>query len=139
VEKPPFRFKRMLIIALLALIVVMLGLVMLINYLPVAPGTFEQMRANATLDASSTNERFTYDVTSRMVDTTLQITLVLDGGSASWTFTDPAGEVRWEGQLETGQRLEEARSFAPIAGLWTLVLNFQEASGEYTLDWHGIH
>ncbi len=139
VEKPPFRFKRVLLIALLALIVVMIGLVMLINYLPVAPGTFDAVQISATLDPTiTTTEVSTFEVTSAMVDTTLHLTLTVEGGAAGWTLTDPAGTVQWEGELAAGQSLDEIRSFAPVVGLWTLALDFGEASGEYAVEWHGI-
>ncbi|MDX5297379.1 MAG: YpmS family protein, partial [Gammaproteobacteria bacterium] len=116
-EKPAIRWKRLFVL-LLALIVVMVGLIMLINYLPVSPGTFDQSQASNTFDDMTNVERFVYEVDSRMVQITLQLDVTLARGAAAWTFTDPNGLVRWEGQLEPGQEISETRSFAPVAGQW---------------------
>lgn len=137
-QRQGIRYRRVLI-PLVALIVVLLALVMLINYLPTAPGTYGQSRASGTLNDTTTVEVFTYDVTDRMVRTALQLDVALEAGRVTWTFTDPAGEIVWQGALAEVESINETRQFDPVVGQWRLELDVQGAVGEYAVLWRGIN
>lgn len=137
-KRQGFRYQRLLF-AVIALVVVLVALVMLINYLPTAPGTFGQSRATGRLDETTNVEVFTYDVTDRIVRTALQIDVTLEAGTATWTFTDPNGVVVWDGTLNASQGINETRQFDPVVGQWRMELDLQSAVGDYTVLWRGIN
>ncbi|GAB4574936.1 MAG: hypothetical protein Kow0077_23950 [Anaerolineae bacterium] len=135
-EKRPIRYRRILI-ALLALVIVMAGLITLIRILPMMPGTFDQAQAQNTMENMTRVETFVYTVEPRHKATSLRILLSLESGAAAWIFTDPEGAVRWEGRLDGPGIVDQMRGFPPITGIWRMQLMLDDATGDYTVTWRG--
>lgn len=78
-----------------------------------------------------------YTVQDNMKAQSLALHLEVRKGEISWSFSDPAGEVHWKGELTEGQKLEEERELARIQGDWTLRVTGEDATGSVTARWQG--
>jgi hypothetical protein len=77
----------------------------------------------------------TMEVRSVMTSNDLRVRVDLTEGAASWTLTDPAGDVRWEEEIVAPARWNELREFEPVVGEWTLKLSLENATGGYDVHW----
>ena len=59
----------------------------------------------------------------------------LKTGSISWKLIDPKEAIRLEGEAVAGEQIREQHNFDVIPGEWKLVLDIQEASGGYEINW----
>ena len=75
------------------------------------------------------------EVRPAMTSNDLRVRVNLTEGSASWTLTDPEGDVRWEEEIIAPARWNESREFEPIVGEWTLKLSLEKATGGYDVHW----
>jgi hypothetical protein len=91
--------------------------------------------ANASYHYQSNLERFSYTVSGEMALTRLQLVFEQKEGSVSWSFTDPLGEVQWQGEFGQAGRMDEIREFNPIQGEWQLEIDGSDGSGRYVHCW----
>lgn len=138
VEKQGFRYKRV-VLALLALAVVLLSLIMLINFLPAAPGTFSGQMESRSMEEATTSEAVTFTVEGQGSSMLLTVNVALSAGSLSWRVIDPAGEVRAEGAVAAGETIGEPLNLDTVPGEWQVVVEAQAATGEYLIQWQGAN
>lgn len=94
-----------------------------------------QSRAQNTYEYSPNVEQFVYTVTDEMIFTRLHLTFEQTAGSVSWTFTNPNGEIVWEGSNDKIGDINEIREFDVITGDWELTLNLKDSAGSYDNCW----
>lgn len=131
-KKEGFRYRR-IVIALLALAVVMLGLVILINFVLRSTSAGGDVLENRTLEATTITEAFLFVAQATGGEITFQISMTLDAGSAAWTVTDPTGAVRAQGSAAAGEPVSDEQLFEPIPGAWEVIVETEAATGSYTL------
>lgn len=128
------RYKRV-ILALLALVVVLLALILLINFLPTAPGTNNWQMESRSLEAVTSTETFTFTMEGRSSGIALTIDIGLSAGSLTWTLFDPSGAELVQGAAAAGETISEALELQPVSGAWQVVVDTEEATGEYLIQW----
>ena len=80
-------------------------------------------------------QKFSYVVDADISVTRLRLVFEHNEGSMSWTFTDPLGEVRWEGEHAQAALFDETRDFDAVQGEWHLEIDAQDGSGSYDHCW----
>ncbi|MBN1259477.1 MAG: hypothetical protein JXB35_02250 [Anaerolineae bacterium] len=93
-------------------------------------------RSFANFDDETDVRIVTFDFPATAEQGELDFEIDVTSGSASWTLTDPTGEIRAQGALGEGvHHYAESWDFDPVVGEWVLALNLERASGQYTAAW----
>ncbi len=128
------RYKR-IVMALLALVVVLLALILLINFLPTAPGTNNWQMESRSLEAVTTTETFTFTTEGGSSGIALTIEIGLSAGSLTWTLFNPSGAELIQGTAAAGETISETLGLEPVSGAWQVVVQTEEATGDYLIQW----
>jgi hypothetical protein len=91
--------------------------------------------AHGSYRYGSNPERFAYSAEAEMEHTRLHLIFENQGGSVSWIFSDPEGEVQWQGSYTQPGKFDETRDFNPVQGEWTLEIDVQDGQGSYDHCW----
>ena len=83
----------------------------------------------------SSPQKFSYVVDAGISVTRLRLVFEHLEGNMSWTFSDPLGEVRWEGEHGQAALFGETRDFDPVQGEWQLEIDARDGSGSYDHCW----
>jgi len=83
------------------------------------------------------SEVLEFDVNTDFSSLTLKLDLRVDTGAVSWTVLDPEGDEKWTGQLDTGEKLKQSRSFELMEGKWKVAMSGENLSGEILMEWTG--
>ena len=91
--------------------------------------------AAGSYQVGSSPQKFSYVVDADISVTRLRLVFDHTEGGMSWTFTDPLGEVRWEGEHGQAALFGETRDFDPVQGEWRLEIDARDGSGSYDHCW----
>lgn len=80
------------------------------------------------------NEVLGHEVDLDAREVLLDVGLRLRNGAARWTLRDPNGKIREQGGAPGPLRWRERHRFDAIPGVWTLSLDFEDATGRYRLS-----
>ena len=56
-------------------------------------------------------------------------------GSFSWGVRNPDDEIVWQGLAGIGNELDEKHELPMEVGVWTWIVNMEDASGNYSYAW----
>jgi hypothetical protein len=79
--------------------------------------------------------RVPYELPKSAARFSLSLTLRASEGSLVYTLVDPHGTVMWQGRVDAGQSLNESRPWKPVPGKWVLILEMENATGHYDIEW----
>ena len=74
----------------------------------------------AAIDATTAVREETLHVTEGMGMVVVALDAAATGGEATWTVTDPSGNVRWRCQAGVAQQLQQTCSLGNEPGAWTV-------------------
>ncbi|MBN1963808.1 MAG: hypothetical protein JW910_04120 [Anaerolineae bacterium] len=129
--------RNILILAVVLVVIVVAGVLIVRQAIIGGTGSYARSHASGTPSDLTGVQSFSYDHSDRLAGASLQLQFDVEAGSVHWRFTDPEGEVRWEGDAVAGDQVDERQEFPPLAGLWHLDLDMQGFTGRYDTSWEG--
>jgi hypothetical protein len=99
------------------------------------PGYDHRSHSASRLGRALGQERFIFQAEPGMTEMKLRLAFKLSEGAVSWTYVDPAGEVRWQGMLQESGQWQQSREFPVEVGEWVLSISSQEGVGSYDVCW----
>ena len=103
----------------------------------IIPGSPTHAHESATFENRFRLREHTYSANFLMRSVNIQVILWIDKGTATYNLLDPNGEVRWQGEVTSGEHFNEARGFGAVTGEWTIQIDLNSASGRYDVYWFG--
>ncbi|PKM49187.1 MAG: hypothetical protein CVV02_17120 [Firmicutes bacterium HGW-Firmicutes-7] len=79
-------------------------------------------------------DTYSYNVEDDFKGMKLKINLTLTKGKVSFELKDPNGDIKWSGDVNLDEPLNEVKSFDKITGEWTLTFENVDNSGEGELN-----
>ncbi len=79
--------------------------------------------------------KYTFDVAESMMTARLEVKGKVRSGAVEWYLRDPKGEARLNGHCTGGNITLNTGEMKPLAGVWTLEVVMENATGNYRFTW----